>query len=125
MKTIQDILDNYKEYKTIPEDRFGYRFAEFLSVDDWPKLGFKLKEGATHEQISFSRENILEQLKKDVLFGWEKACDERGISSSLMYKVVRAWNKVLEEGLEDFDNEGSYGKPLFIATAEKYGWELP
>lgn len=32
----------------------------------------------------------------------------------------------LEEGLEDWDedNYAMYGKPLFKATAEKYGWNL-
>lgn len=50
---------------------------------------------------------------------------ERGISSELMYDVCQAWCKVLENGLEDFDEYGWYGKPLFKAIAHKYGWELP
>ena len=125
MKTIHEILDKYEEYRTVCEDRFGYRFAKFLSVDDLPKLGLTLKEGETHEPIPFTRENVLKQLKADVLFGWEKACDKRGISSSLMHNVVESWNMVLEDGLEDFHKYEPYGRPLFMATAEKYGWELP
>ena len=42
-----------------------------------------------------------------------------------MYDVCQAWCKVLENGLEDFDEYGWYGKPLFKAIAHKYNWELP
>ena len=125
MKTIQEILDNYKEYEVFLEDRFGSRLSNFLTIEQMNSIGFKLKEGATHTVKEYTRENILEQLKEDVLFGWEKACDERGISSGLMFEVVKSWNKVLEEGLEKFSKYDPYGKPLFRATAEKYGWELP
>ena len=43
-----------------------------------------------------------------------------------MFAVVLRWNRVLEEGLEDYpeDNYAMY-LPLFKATAEKYGWENP
>lgn len=36
-------------------------------------------------QREWTRENILEQLKSDVEFGFEKALDQRGISASLMW----------------------------------------
>ena len=41
--------------------------------------------------------------------------------------MVLGWNRVLEEGLEDYpeDNYAMYGLPLFKATAEKYSWENP
>lgn len=35
--------------------------------------------------IQWTRENILEQLKSDVEFGFEKALDQRGISASTWY----------------------------------------
>ncbi|GIO42508.1 hypothetical protein [Paenibacillus apis] len=124
MKTIQEVIDNYSKYATLLDDRFGVRFAEFLSAEQIPLIGFSLKEGAAHEPIPFTRENVLAQLEKDVRFGMEKARDLRGISSELMFYVVRSWNKVLEEGLEDFSIYGSYGMPLFRETAKKYGWEI-
>lgn len=130
MKKIEEIIDNYEKYETYLEDRFGIRFIDFLTSDQAKKIGFEIKEEYIEEHNKnikeWNRENVLEQLKKDVKFGWEKACDERGISSSLMYYVVLSWNKVLEEGLEDWDedNYAMYGKPLFKATAEKYGWNL-
>lgn len=124
MKTIQEVLDNYSEYETFLDDRFGVRFAGFLTAEQLPVIGFSLKEGATHEPIPFTRENVLAQLKKDIEFGMEKAMNQRGISSELMYHVVRSWNKILEDGLEDFDNYGSYGLPLFRETANKYGFDI-
>lgn len=44
-----------------------------------------------------------------------------------MFNAVLKWNKVLEEGLENYnsDNYARYGLPLFKATAIKYGWENP
>lgn len=124
MKTIQEILDNYKNYETSLDDRFGIRFAQFLSEEQMKQIGFSLKDGTKHYQKEWNRENILKQLKEDVEFGWEKAINQRGISSNLMYEVVRSWNKILEEGLENFDEYPQYGKPLFKETAKKYGWKL-
>lgn len=129
MKTIQEIIESYKEYETFLDDRFGRRFVVFLPVEDWGKVGFKFtgKDEEKPEPKEWNRENILAQLKQDVAFGFEKALDQRGISANLMFEVVRAWNKVLEEGLEnwDEDNYSQYGLPLFKATAVKYGWDNP
>ena len=129
MKTIEDILNNYDEYETCIEDRFGKRFIAFLTADPVEKLGFKFKSEEiknSHQPIPFTEENILKQLKEDVEFGWEKACCERGISSSLMFEVVRAWCKVLGNEFCDWDEDvyRPYGKPLFKAVAAKYGWDL-
>ena len=69
---------------------------------------------------------FLSNLKKMQSSDSKKALDRRGISASLMFAVVLRWNRVLEEGLEDYpeDNYAMY-LPLFKATAEKYGWENP
>lgn len=129
MKTINEVINNYKEYATFLEDRFGVRLLDFLTVEQAEKIGFVIKDEFKKEwkiEKEWTRENILNQLEQDVKFGWEKACNERGISSELMFNVVMSWNKVLEEGLEDWnkDNYIPYGKPLFIATAQKYNFEL-
>ncbi|MHA7967723.1 hypothetical protein ACX93W_26780 [Paenibacillus sp. CAU 1782] len=124
MKTIQEVLDNYSDYETFLDDRFGARFAQFLTDEQLVLIGYGPKEGVTREIVPFTRENVIDQLKKDVEFGAEKAFNQRGISSELMYYVVRSWNKIFEEGLEDFDIFGSYGIPLFRETANKYGWEF-
>ena len=129
MKALQEILDNYKEWEMFLDDRFGVRLCSFLTVEQAKTIGFEFKPeyAATHKPLPWTRENILAQLKKDVEFGFKKALDKRGISSELMFIVVSKWNKVLEEGLENFseDNYAQYGLPLFKATAVKYGFDNP
>lgn len=114
---------------TFLDDRFGARLCQFLTEEQMESIGFSMKEEfkGQHVPKEWTRENILEQLKDDVEFGFEKALDRRGISSGLMFDVVRKWNKVLEEGLEDWDEDhyAMYGLPLFKATAVKYGWDNP
>lgn len=111
---------------------FG-RLAKFIPYNMLNEFGIKPKEEYDNEEkwneitVEFTRENILKQLEKDVAFGFEKALDKRGISSSLMFECVRLWNYILEEGLEDWgeENYAMYGLPLFKATAVKYGWDNP
>ena len=127
MKTIEKIIKNYENYETSIEDRFGRRLCQFLTREQMVKIGFELGGNVNHIPKEWTRENIINQLKSDVEFGFEKALDKRGISSSLMFSVVMSWNKVLEEGLEDWDEDNYryYGLPLFKATALKYGFDNP
>jgi hypothetical protein len=100
---------------------------QFIPEDKLKDVGVTLKDEfvGKHVPIEYTRENVLAQLAKDVEFGFEKALNRRGISSSLMYSVVSMWNWILEEGLEDFDDYPQYGLPLFKATAVKYGFTNP
>lgn len=116
MKTLNEILDNYKD--VVLDDRFGSRLAKFLTEEQLEKIGFKYDGDEPKE---WTRGNILEQLKSDVEFGFEKALDQS--SASLMFYVVLRWNQVLEEGLENYPEENYAMLPLF--TAVKYGWENP
>ena len=129
MKTKEYIIENYAEFETFIQDRFGTRFLKFLPVEEWDEIGFKFTGDESNKPVpkEWTRENILAQLKEDVEFGFEKALNKRGLSSNMMFEVVRAWNKVLEEGLEDWDEDNfeQYGLPLFKATAVKYGWDNP
>lgn len=127
MKTIEEIIKNYENYETSIEDRFGRRLCQFLTREQMVRIGFELGGNVDNIPKEWTRENIINQLKSDVEFGFEKALDKRGISSSLMFSVVMSWNKVLEEGLEDWDEDNYryYGLPLFKATALKYGFDNP
>lgn len=126
MKTVEQIK---KWNSGCLDGRDVSRLADFLTEEDLAVIGIKLKEEHKGKHVSkpFTRDNVLAQLKEDVAFGFEKALHHRGISSSLMFEVVRMWNWVLEEGLEtlDEDDYAMYGLPLFKATAEKYGWDNP
>lgn len=124
MKTLDFIIENYKS-ETL-DGRDLNRLAQFVPKDRLTEIGMSLKdESAEWNPKEFTRENVLEQLKSDVEFGFKKALDKRGISAGLMYEVVSMWNWILEEGLEDFDNYAQYGLPLFKATAIKYGFDNP
>lgn len=72
-----------------------------------------------------TRENVLAQLASDLDFGFEKALNQRGISSGLMYEVVKMWMWVLDDDLQHFDGYAQYGLPFFKAVAIKYGFPNP
>ena len=125
MKTLEQIAQCYTS--STLDGRDLHRLAQFIPEDMLHRFGLELNPEAQgkHEVVEFTRENVLKQLEEDVEFGFEKALDQRGISSGLMYNVVKMWNWILEEGLEDFDTYAQYGLPLFKATAVKYGFENP
>lgn len=41
MKTLNEILDNYKDYEIFLDDRFGVRLSQFLTEEQLEKIGFK------------------------------------------------------------------------------------
>ncbi len=125
MKTLEQIQTNYKS--EVIDGRDMTRLMQFIPENKLKEFGLELKEEyiGKHEHIEFTKENILKQLKEDVAFGFEKALNQKGISASLMAGVVKMWNWILEEGLEDFDEYPMYGLPIFKATALKYGFDNP
>jgi hypothetical protein len=127
MKTVETISEFYKS-KTL-DGRDLSRLVQFLTSEEAIIMGFTFKNGYIHEKtLEFTKEGILEQLKRDVEFGFEKALDKRGLSAGMMFEVVLMWNWILEDGLEVFDTDvgyAQYGLPLFKATAVKYGFENP
>lgn len=128
MKTLEQLKAQAYSSKTL-DGRDILRLADFIPEADLPSFGLELKPEhvGKHQSIPFTREAVLKKLEADVAFGFEKALNQRGISSCLMFEVVRMWNWILEEGLEDFDedNYAQYGLPLFKATAVKYGFDNP
>lgn len=125
MKTLKEVKKLYKSQCI--DGRDISRLAYYLEEEDFKDFGLELNPEykGKHKPIKFTKKNILIQLKNDVAFGFEKALNRRGISSSVMYEVVQMWNWILEEGLEDFDSYSMYGLPLFKATALKYGFDNP
>ncbi len=112
-----------KAPKAMDERDFG-RLAKFFHESDLPTFGRTLREGATWSPTAYTEENILEQLRQDVEFGFEKALDKRGISAHAMYACVKLWMWVLEDHeLEDeeADDYDHYGLPFLKAVAVKYG----
>jgi hypothetical protein len=122
MKTLEETI---KSFETCCLDgRDAVRLSDFVPEERLPELGISLFPDAIGKHVpkEWTRENIIAQLKEDVAFAFEKAIGHRGISSELMYDVIRMWNWILQEGLEDFDEYADYGIPLLKATALKYGF---
>ncbi len=128
MKTVQQLIKMDLKSQAI-DGRDFHRLAEFLSEKQLKKFGMELKDDfkGKHKPKKLTRSAILKRLKGDVSFGFEKALNQRGISSGLQFEVVRMWNLILEDGLEDWNesNYAQYGLPLFKATAKKYGFDNP
>lgn len=125
MKTLEQVLSEYKS-DTL-DGRDLTRLAQFIPESKLKDIGLELKAEfiGKHNHIEWTRDNIIDQLRQDVAFGFEKALDQRGISSLLMAEVVKMWNWILEEGLENFNDYPMYGLPIFKATALKYGFDNP
>lgn len=123
MKTKEQILAKAKEGSDCLDGRDFGRLIEYFPVEQWSIFGFSLKEGAKpHVVKEWTKENILAQLEADVAFGFEKALNRRGISSSLMNSVVKMWLWVLDDPLCDDEEYAQYGLPLFKKIAVKYGF---
>jgi len=96
MKSLQQVKDSYKS-ETL-DGRDLSRLIDFFPHEDWEHFGFELADGAVAvAPKEWTKENILEQLKSDVAFGFKKALDQRGISSSIMYSVVSMWNWLFQK----------------------------
>lgn len=124
MKTIEQIL-TFKG--SALDGRDIYRLANYLPVEHWAQFGLTVKEGvdpATIKPKPLIREEVLENLKGDVAFGFEKALNKRGLSAGMMYGVVKMWLWVLDDELADFEDDdyAEYGLPLLKAVAVKYGF---
>ena len=134
MLTKEQIIEAVKSGREgAPLDNRDYkRLIQFFEPKDWAVFGFTPKEDAdkTFTPKEFTRENVLEQLKSDVEFGFQKALDRRGISAGLMHCVVAMWMWVLEDMelsamFESDDKYPMYGLPCFKAVAVKYGFPNP
>ena len=120
---VKEHLDEFEE-DTLFDRRFTKRFIDFLPLEEWSQYGFSYIGEDEYIQKEWTEENVLEQLKQDVEFGYSKAEDERGISSELMAMVVNAWCKVLQNGLNLDGDDGWYHMKQFTIVANHYGWEL-
>jgi hypothetical protein len=128
MLTKEQVLDEVKSKKLTSgciDGRDFARLTEWFELSEWTHFGFALKEGADPTPVKpWTEESVVEQLRRDTLFGFEKACDERGISSSFMYETVKMWLHILDDDTAATVGYGSYGMPLFRAVAQKYGFNL-
>ena len=125
MKTLEYVKEHFDEFEEddFLDRRFTKRFLDFIPVKEWEDYGFKFTGKEVPDVKEWNEENILAQLKEDVMFGHEKAEGERGISSELMAMVVNGWCKVLENGLNLDGDDGWYHHKQFDVVAKHYGWQ--
>jgi len=79
-----------------------------------------------HNVKEWTEENVIAQLKKDVLFGYEKAYNRRGLSAPLMFMCIKMWLYILEDDFIDLFDEDyyvNYGLKSFKDVIKKYDWE--
>ena len=126
MKSLDYVKNHIDEFEKddFVDRRFTRRFLQFIPTDEWETFGFRYTGTEPYVPKEWTEENILAQLRDDVEFGYEKAMNERGISSELMAMVVEAWCNVLENGLDLDGDDGPYHIRQFITVAKHYGWEL-
>lgn len=135
MRTLDEILTQRKTNCIDGRDTYRlYKFIPWSTLQKYPEVMEGIKEEYLNEEkwnaevyeAEYTRENILAELKRDLAFGFQKALDKRGISSGLMFEVVKMWNWVLndDETLANWtdSNYAMYGLPLFKATAVYYGF---
>lgn len=121
MKTLEHMLNEYKFNAFDGRDKT--RIMAYCDVQTLNEHGYKLNDGVVWEQKEWNEETILENLKSDLDFAFEKALDKRGISSACMYEVIKMWNSVLD--IELPETYAQYGLPYFKATALHHGFENP
>ena len=86
------------------------RLVDFFDHTEWSAFGMTLAEGAKPPTPTpYTEETVKAALARDVAFGFTKALNQRGISSSMMYEVVKMWMVVLEDDLQSFDDYAQYG----------------
>ena len=126
MKTIEEILSY--ESQTL-DGRDLSRLASFMTLEQLGRMGLKLDTPEGWVVREYTRDAVLEFLKGDLAFAFEKALDQRGLSAGMMFSVIKMWMWVLDEH-EDLinwsdDNYAQYGLPLLKAVAVRYGLENP
>lgn len=118
-------LDQIKDYPggascNMIDGRDKARLLDFLALEDWGKWGYALKDGAEHTPEPFTEENVKRHLAVDLAFAFQKCNDERGISTGLMFEVIKMWMWVLDDELSEGTEYSGYGRSFYNSVAEKY-----
>ncbi len=134
MKSYEEVIQLLEKGDIYPrennaklDDRDFMRLCGFFKAEHLPLLGFSLKEGRSPKEWDkkrkeWKRENFIKELKEDLDFAFEKAYGERGISSALMYEVIKMWLWILDDDLYQCEEYEPYGLPFYKKVAEKYGF---
>jgi hypothetical protein len=127
VKTKQQILEAVEKEKTsqVIDRRDFYRLCKFFDADQLHLFGFDADNPVDWQPMEYTEAIVLSALQEDVQFAFHKALTKRGISSSLMYEVIKMWMWVLDDDLQHWNSYAMYGLPLYKAVALKYGFGNP
>ena len=125
MKTLEEILSY--ESNALDGRDLG-RLASFMTKEQLTAKGLTLKDPDKEwTPKEYTREAILECLKSDLAFAFDKALGKRGLSAGMMFMVIKMWMWVLDEhqDLVNWSNDdyAQYGLPFLKAVALRY--DLP
>lgn len=125
MKNLQQAIDFMKTWEPCLDGRDNGRFCEFITMAQAAEIGWEPVAGMNEEKWGEPKEwspaNLLDMLKDDVIFGLQKARNQRGLSSGMMFKCVNMWCHFLENGLQE-DTYDNYALDFFLKVADHYGW---
>jgi len=120
---VKEAIENGRESECMDSRDYG-TLTEYFPVGDWKMLGFSPKDDVTITAPKpWTKENIIKEMNGDNDFGFEKALNQRGLSSGFQYESVKLWLWILEDPLQHSSNYAQYGLPLFKAVALKYGFK--
>lgn len=128
MKTKEQILEavkNGRESQTL-DGRDYSRLSLYFGKEDLNTFGMTLKDpDKPWVQYELTEAAILEDLKTDLDFAFEKALDKRGLSAGMMYEVIKMWMWVLDDPLQYCEDYAQYGLPFLKKVALEYSLPNP
>lgn len=123
MRTTDEVLKRIESRR--PDDFLSFEWPYYLDLLTFEQAKPFLKEDATPDgwEGPKSLEAIRKQAIEYMLFAWEKANDQRGISANRSISHYQAWLWMLGEDWGDslFDDYEYYGKPQLVRICEYFG----
>jgi len=129
MRSEDEILE--KARKVYKNDLFGI-VVDYIEYLPYEKAKEFMKPEVTKEkwnQVEYTKEHVIGEIKKYLPFAYDKAEGARGISSNRSIQHFEAWLWLLKDYellafVLDWDNYAMYGFPMLQKIAEKYMPEL-
>ena len=127
MRTPEEIVAKIKEldknsvlgfHREVMVPYLPYEFAkEFLK----PEV-----TAETWQPTPMTREEILKEMRKYMIFAWGKVEDHRSISASRSVTKMQAWIYLLGDDLDlESIPYAQYGAPKLAAVCKEYGLDVP
>src|SRR5216117_1530355 len=125
MRTQDEIVQKYKD----SSDLFGFEGEVLMAYLDIEHLRPLCKDGAdlsTWTPDPLTREQLLQDMAKYMMFAWDKVRNHRGLSAGRSILKMKAWlwllgDDVLLKFAEDEHNYPNYGAPILKKICDKYG----